>query len=326
MPGIQSRQHVGLVLAAVHGTCEQRPLPVPLDPRVVTGDERGGAGALRQRQHRVEAHEPVAPHAWVRRAPLLVLRQEVLDDGVREPVLHVERDVRKAHRVRERAGADDRLRRAAALGAVHPLIGPQLERHGHDLVPGPAGEQRGGGTVHAPAHPDQHAVRRRIDADVLACPRLRQAAVQRVCGEIGRVALAGREPAELGHDPLRADPRRLEQGRILGEQRARAGGRERRAAALGVEGDLGHPAGVGPDRDPHQVAAHMPAGAADERAVGHRPAAMRLTQCCSKLTQVSLGARARRCSARGRGRGDRKPAGQGWGSTGFQVSQGTRRL
>ena len=172
---------------------------------------------------------------------------------------------------------------------------------------------------------DQHSPRRRLDADVLTRPHLRQARCSASAARSAAWRLPGESPPSSATS-LRADPRRIEQGRILGQQHARAGGRERRAAALRVEGDLGHPAGGGPDRDPHQIAAHMPAGAADERTVGHRPAAIRLTQMLFETHAGESRGAARRCIARGRGRGDKKPAGQGWSSTGFQVSQGTRLL
>ena len=63
------------------------PSRVALDARVVAGDERLGADALGQRQHRVEAHQAVAAHARVRRAAALVLGEEVVDDRGAEPVL-----------------------------------------------------------------------------------------------------------------------------------------------------------------------------------------------------------------------------------------------
>ena len=44
-----------------------------------------------------------------------------------------------------------------------------------------------------------------------------------------------------------------------------------------------------PNRDPDQVAAHVAAGAAHDRAVGHRPARMRLAQVLLEAHAVSLG-------------------------------------
>ena len=51
--------------------------------------------------------------------------------------------MRQAHRVRQSAGTEDRLRRAAAALAVRLRVGPQLQRHRDHLAARPLLEQRG---------------------------------------------------------------------------------------------------------------------------------------------------------------------------------------
>ena len=84
--------------------------------------------------------EPLQPHAGVGRAALGVTLEELVDHGLAEALAEVEREVRNAHPVRERAGAGHRLRRAAALLAVGGGIRPQLERHGHHVLAGVEGQ------------------------------------------------------------------------------------------------------------------------------------------------------------------------------------------
>ena len=102
--------------------------------------------------------------------------------------------------------------------------------------------------------------------------------MERIGGEIGRVALAGREATQLRDDVAGPEARRIEQRCPIGQQSAGAGGGERRAAALGVEGDGGDPAVLRPDRDPHEIAADVAAGAADVGALRNGPAPMGLAQ------------------------------------------------
>ena len=56
----------------------------------------------------------------------------------------------------------------------------------------------------------------------------------------------------------------------------------RRAAALGVEGGVGDRPSLDAQRDAHEVAAGSAAGAADDRAVGHGPAAARVAQMLAR--------------------------------------------
>src|SRR3954452_169884 len=107
---VEAGEHVGLVLALVDRRTQKRALAVVLDAGVVPRGELRGADAGRQPEHGVEAHEPVAAHARVRRAARAELAEEVVDHRAAEALAHVERDVRQAHPVRESACVRDRLR------------------------------------------------------------------------------------------------------------------------------------------------------------------------------------------------------------------------
>ena len=89
-----------------------------------------------------------------------------------------------------------------------------------------------------------------------------QRAVQRVRGEIRRVQLARREPAELLDDRARPDPRGVEQQLTLDQRHDRRAGRGQRAAARGVEPGLDDAVALDADRDADQVTADRTAGGA----------------------------------------------------------------
>ena len=109
------------------------------------------------------------------------------------------------------AGAEHRLRRAAGLGAVGLRVGPELQGDAEHLRPPLALEQGGDGAVDAAGHGDEHARRRR--GRRAGRPRRRRApraAVQRVGGELGGVALGGVSPpssASTSSMPIRAAAR-----------------------------------------------------------------------------------------------------------------------
>ena len=165
--------------------------------------------------------------------------------------------------VRDRAREPDGVGRAARGLGVVLRVRPQLERD-RDRVSRPA-QQRGDRRVDAAAHRHQRA----LGARRAAAPRRRggaQRAVQRVGGQVGGVELAGRQPAELGGDRVRADARRVEHVRALDERHRRRAGGGHRPAAGGLEAGGGHPLAVDPQRDADQVAAGGAAGAAVVRA------------------------------------------------------------
>ena len=137
----QRGQHVGLVLGVVGGGAQQA---VGRAARVVAGGQRGGAEAVGEVDHRVEADVAVAAHARVRRQARGVLGQPRLDDAGAEAVAQVEREVREAHAVGDRARRAHGAGRAAGGLGVVLGVAPQLERDGDDLVvgAGAAGRRR----------------------------------------------------------------------------------------------------------------------------------------------------------------------------------------
>ncbi len=254
--GRHRREHVGLILGRIGGGAQQ---PVLGDPRVVPGRQRGGADAVGELEHRVEPHVAVAAHARVRRLAARVGGQERVDDAGPELGPQVEREVRQAHPVRDRAGDPDRVRRAARRLGVVGLVGPQLERHRGGVR---ADQQRRDRGVHPAAHRDERAVRAR-DRGTLADGDAERA-VQRVGREVGGVELARRQPAELLGDRVRADPRGVEHVGAGNERHHRRPGRGHRPAAGRLEPGGGHPLARDGERDADQVTARRAAGRAVE--------------------------------------------------------------
>ncbi len=226
-------QHVALVLGRVGRRAQQ---PVRRDARVVAGREVGRAEPVGERQHRVEPHVAVAAHARVRREAGGVVGEERRHHALRERGAQVEREVRHAHTVRDRAREPDGVRRAARRLGVVGRIAPQLERDGDGLASGLLHKQRGDRRVDAAAHRHERArgveqgrrsgrVKRRARGRRAARAESRAGGdggaerhVQRVGRELGRVQLA-RATAR----PARRTPPRRRSAR----RRARA----RRAAA-----------------------------------------------------------------------------------------------
>jgi hypothetical protein len=155
--GVELGQHVALILARVVGRSDQQAVIVAGDARVVAGREPSSAEPVRELEHRVEADGSVAAHAGVRREAGGVAADEAVDDLGAETVAQVEGHVRDAHPVGKRAGAGDRLRRAAGALAVGGRVGPELQRDREHLVAGVQRELCGGGAVDSSAHRDERA-------------------------------------------------------------------------------------------------------------------------------------------------------------------------
>ena len=122
-------------------------------------------------------------------------------------------------------------------------------------------QQRGDSRVDAAAHRHQRAVSTRRHRRVGA-RRGAERAVQRVGGQVGGVELAGRQPAQLGGDLVRADACRVEHVRALDQRHDRRAGGGHGAAARGLEAGGGHALAVDPQRDADEVTAGGAAGAA----------------------------------------------------------------
>ena len=254
----------------------------------------------------------VAADARVRGLPRLVARQPRLDHPGAELRAQVEREVRHPHPVGERARDAHRVRRAARRLGVVGLVGPQLERHRDRAL---AGEQRGHRRVHPAAHRHERAAL--VERDRSAGSRGEpERAVQRVGGQVCRVQLARREPAELVGDRARPDARGIEHRRARHERHRRRSRGDHRAAAGSLEAGLGHPRAVDPDPDGHQVTARGAAGRSHGSAGGHVPLPLREIQMLGEALGAhapSVGAarsssgRARRSCARTSCRGACRP-------------------
>ena len=130
--GRDGREHVGLVLGLVGGGAQQ---PVVRHPRVVARGQIGRAEPVGERDHRVEAHVAVAADARVRRHAVRVARQERVDHAGPERLAQVEREVRHAHPVRDRARHAHGVRGAAGGLGVVLGVRPQLERDRDGALP-----------------------------------------------------------------------------------------------------------------------------------------------------------------------------------------------
>ena len=92
--------------------------------------------------------------------------------------------------------------------------------------------------------------------------------MQRVGRQVGGVQLAGREPAQLGGDRVRADARGVEQPGALDERHGGGAGGGRGAAARRVEAGRGDAPALDPEADRDQVTAGSAAGDSDGAAGG----------------------------------------------------------
>ena len=240
------------------------------------------AEAVGERQHRVEAHHAVAAHAGVGRAPARVLGDVVVDDA-RRGSCSSRSSVRcgRPMRVGERARVEDRLGRAAAA------------------LPSPAGSAHSLSVTATTSWPPRaRAARRR------RCRRRRSTPTRTRSGAGSAVTAAAQTPRALGAGrprrgrprgacratgrPARlrssADPTARPRARCSPRQaHAGAAGRDGRAAALGVEGDLrragrrrraARPAPRRRRREPPALPTTAPSG------TGPRPCGS--VRCCAK--------------------------------------------
>ena len=201
---------------------------------------------------------PVAADARVGR----LARGVALEPGVHharaELRAQVEREVGQPEAVGELASGADGLRGAAAATAVVPVVGPQLERDRRDLAARAAQQERGHRAVDPAAERHQRAAGAGRQGGGVASG-VAQRAVQRVGGEVDRVALARAEAPQLGVQLAGAHARGVQQW-APGHQRDGGAARgDHGAAARRLEADRRHPLTV--QRDPHAdlIAARRPA-------------------------------------------------------------------
>ena len=152
--GGEHRQHVGLVLARVHGPVQD---PVR-DPRVVAGAHRVETERKRAVEHRGELDLLVAAQARVRGAAHGVLGDEILDDVAVETLGHVPHVKRDADHVGGPAGVPRVLQRAAAAspGPVRRRVRRQRQMDAGHLVTRLHRTSRGRRGIHPARHRREH--------------------------------------------------------------------------------------------------------------------------------------------------------------------------
>ncbi len=170
--------------------------------------------------------------------------------------------------MRERPRPEDRLGRAAGLGAVCLGVGPELQRHRDDLRPALPLQQCRDGAVDPTGHRDQDAVAGRRRKHLARAGGGGQRPVQRIGGELRRVPLGGRQPPDCRVDLVDPDPRRVEHRPLAGQVHGGRGSRPCRPAPLRVEGRVDDPPSVDRERDPRKIAAGGPTGSPAESTVG----------------------------------------------------------
>ncbi len=171
-------------------------------------------------EHRVQPHAAVASHARVRRQTRGVVGEPTFHHARAELLAQVDREVRHPEPVSEIARAADRLRGAAAEVAVVLGIRPQLECHADGVRARPRATSSAAIALSTP--PLIATSVRDALADSAACVLRRRSerTVQRIGGQLRRVALRRRQPAELVGDVARADAGGLKQWNAAHERRS----------------------------------------------------------------------------------------------------------
>ena len=152
---VEHAEHVGLVLAHVHRAVHlDQAVVAGAQLGVVTGGHRVEAEGERALEHGGELDLLVAAQARVGGAAGGVLRHEVLDHVLVEPVAHVPDVERDPDHVGGAAGVVGVLDRAAAAGPgpVGLRVARQREVDAGDLVAGLGGAGGGDGGVDAAGH------------------------------------------------------------------------------------------------------------------------------------------------------------------------------
>ena len=156
--GIDTPEHVGLILLAVERTAHEHAPAALDDARVVTGDQAPCTQPCTRGKESGEAQVSVATGAGVRRLAPRVALDERPDDRGSERVAQIQRDVRNAPGVTELAGHADRRRGTAGTVGIRALrIDPEAKRYAHRFQAGLLGLEQRDGAVHPAAHRDGNA-------------------------------------------------------------------------------------------------------------------------------------------------------------------------
>src|SRR5205807_5615088 len=128
------------------------------DSRVVAGGEPVESHLQDARQHEVEPHEGVAPHAWIGRAAFEVVAVEGLDHPLPEILLQVPTVIRNAEDRRDTPRIFDRVERAATAMArrfFRVVARPLLQRDPDHVVALSLKESCSNRRVNAARHGDR---------------------------------------------------------------------------------------------------------------------------------------------------------------------------
>ena len=151
-------QHIGLILAAVLWTFQQKapPLLVVLVHGIVSRSYIVIAQLLRSPEHFVELHMAVALYAWIGRSAAYVAVCELLHNVLAEIVLKVEYKMLEAKSVCNAPCILHVRQRTAGLALLlclgYILIGKELQRYAHDFITSVTEQHCRYGAVHSSAH------------------------------------------------------------------------------------------------------------------------------------------------------------------------------
>ncbi len=211
----EAMQEVALVLGRVDGLQQFDRAALPRGPsyaRVVAGGDPVGAERARVLEERRELDLAVAQHVGIRRAPRLVLAQEMREHALAVLRREVDRLEVDADHVGDARRVDQILaRRAVRLGVV---VLPVLHEHADDVVALLLQQPRRDRRVDAAGHADDHA-RASSHAGLLASWRRAQGRVSAAYPFARRRALrAWAAPAALtaAPPPARSRPARSRAG------------------------------------------------------------------------------------------------------------------
>ena len=241
--GASAAEHVALVLGVVGGGPQQRLARVGVvDARARSGRWRACSAPSCSASSSIASRRtlPLQRTQGFGVRPGGLVGEPVLDDAGAELGAQVDRQVRHAERVRERARAADRLRRAAAE-TRRRCWGPPTARASPPTGSSPPSATSRAAT--ALSTPPLIATSVRPSAGASRVPGERAAAPSARCSASAASSaawrLAGLSPPSSSAISSRADARGVEQRRVAQQRDDRAAGGDRGAAAAGVEAGVG---------------------------------------------------------------------------------------
>src|SRR5215203_2542698 len=130
-----------------------------LDASVVAGRDKIGVENQASCKERIELDELIAADAWVRRSPILILLDEVLDDSLAKQVTQIQCEVSNAEHVRHAAcilNGTQSTARILTILLVDPFeLRPDIEGDAHNVITLLHEQASGDGAVHAATHANE---------------------------------------------------------------------------------------------------------------------------------------------------------------------------